>query len=159
MARLLPKSIGATSRRRHSPQTSQLCRCLKRSCIHNGTLKGHRRVEPPDNDSDKKRNKEQEGLKREGKKGARRARRDDAIHSRDEGGGIHVSLVIPSSLSQSLVSPALDVPTVWRFLLPATLSADAPIRDTPLPDRIETWSPLFPSLSLFPGAQRRGKIL
>lgn len=44
--------------------------------------------------------------------GGRGARRDDAIHSRDEGGGIHVSPVSPSSLSRSLVSPALGVSTV-----------------------------------------------
>lgn len=75
-------------------------------------------MEPPGNDS-KKRNKEREGIKRPGEEGnsLSRVRRDDVIHSRDEGGGIHVSPVIPSSLSQSLVSPALGVPTVT---VPAT---------------------------------------
>lgn len=104
------KSIEATSRRWHSLRTtSQLCRWLKRSCVHNGNAEGTSQGGTlPGNDSDRKRNKE--GTKKGGRKGARRARRDDAIHSRDEGGGIHMSLVIPSSLSQSLVSPALDVP-------------------------------------------------
>lgn len=100
-----------------------------------------------------KKKEEREGIERnEGGRRTRRARHDDAIHSRDEGGGIHVSPVIPSSLSQSLVSPALGA-SLRRFLLPATLPRCANPGHTP--DRLETWFPLPPSIPFPPRTKVR----
>lgn len=88
---------------------SQLCR-LKRSCVHNGTPKGHRRVEHRAMTSMKKKKRKKKREGREKGKGADDCRtwRDDVIHSRDEGGRIHVSPILVSSLSftESLVSPS-----------------------------------------------------
>lgn len=84
------------------------------------------------NDFDKKKVSEKtRGEKRE----RERTRRDDAIHSRDEGGRIHVSLILVPSLSfkeSGFSLPWRPHTTIQRFLLPATLLQMRPTQNTPL---------------------------